>query len=94
MRAITNIIEVITHGGKKTSFTKRDIREMIDDIDTYMCADNLPGWIYRSGMYNAGRRRPIESYPKKKAAVLRLLEEMIRSVKQVRLNLDSNTIRY
>jgi len=41
-----NEITVITYGGKLLSYSKEDIKEIIDDFDTYIGADDLPKWLY------------------------------------------------
>ena len=38
-------ITAITHSGVH-KFTKEEIQEMLDDMDLYWSADNLPKWLF------------------------------------------------
>ena len=41
-------VTAIVFGGKKVTFTHKDIQEMIEDIDLYYYSDNLAKWLWAS----------------------------------------------
>lgn len=75
-------ITVKTAGGE-IEYTNQDIREMIDEIDMYIGADNLPKWIIQS------RKNGNINFPKDKKGVLELLKEIENSKNDVYINVDS-----
>lgn len=48
MRKVNKMITAIVYNGKKIKFGKKKIQHMVDNIDEYRCADNLPKWLYVS----------------------------------------------
>ena len=72
------VITVITWNNKNNTYTNKDIQEMIDDIDTYYDADNLPGWLLRQRMV------------KNKKQLLDLLHKILSSEKDVNINVQSD----
>lgn len=53
---MTNHITAIVYGNKKINYTKKEIQKMIDNIDVYQCADNLPKWLFASGQCKSSTR--------------------------------------
>jgi len=59
------VAKVIVFGGEVDDYTRSDIAKMLDNKRMYVNADNLPKWIYMTGM--------MDSYPE----VWRYLEKLV-----------------
>lgn len=75
-------IIVETYKGK-VKYTNQDIQEMIEQINMYMNADNLPRWIYETGLSG----HPY--FPKNKKQVLQELNKIKNSKNDVYINISS-----
>jgi hypothetical protein len=73
-------IKVITYGGKEIIFTQDEIQEMIDDIDTFWYADNLPKWLYSTGL------------AKDQKDVIEKLKKILHSANDVTIDVDSKKL--
>jgi hypothetical protein len=77
-------IKVTTYGNKQSIYTDEDIQEFLDDMDTYWNADNLPKWLYSAYLKTKNR-----NFPKNKKQTEELLRKILKSSKDVSINVDS-----
>jgi hypothetical protein len=79
---------IVNNYNGELEYTNQDIQEMIDEIDMYMSSDNLPAWLYKSGI--AGT----PGFPKNKKQVLSTLENIKNSKNDVYININSKEPYY
>jgi hypothetical protein len=72
----------------KAEYNNQDIQEMIDNIGTYMAADNLPKWLYVTGLNGT------PGFPKNKKKVIEVLEKIKNSNNDVYINVSSSEPYY
>jgi hypothetical protein len=80
-------IIVETYKGK-AEYNNQDIQEMIDDIGKYMGTDNLPKWLYVTGLNGT------PGFPKNKKKVIEVLEKIKNSKDDVYINVSSKEPYY
>jgi len=79
---------IVNNYNGELEYTNQDIQEMIDEIDMYISSDNLPAWLYKSGI--AGT----PGFPKNKKQVLSTLENIKNSKNDVYININSKEPYY
>jgi len=77
-------ITVIVRGGRKHSYSGKDIQKMLDNKSMYQDADNLPKWIWI-----AANMDKVRAFPKRWSQIWKLLETMLTS-KNVEINVQSD----
>jgi hypothetical protein len=89
--ARSGTIKVIAPSGNSFTYTRKEIKEMIDHYyDTYECADNLPKWIWVSAYYHNAEnvRNFLRKYKgNKNEKVIQFLNDLL-ICKRATINLD------
>jgi hypothetical protein len=80
-------IIVETYNGK-IEYNNKDIQEMLDDIDMYISADNLPSWLLKAGKYK------VPGFPKNKQEVIKVLNQIKNYKNDVYINVNSKEPLY
>lgn len=52
-------LTVVVFGGKTFEFSRKDVIEQLENLDMYIQADNLAGWIQKSMIQNGRAWRPL-----------------------------------
>ena len=81
-------ITVITYRGKFTTYKDKDIKKMIDHFSSAISSDDLPKWIYTTGMEGN------PDFPKKPEKVKDLLKKILDYDDDVVIDIDSSKPLY
>lgn len=91
-------ITVITYGGRKNKYTNDDIDEFLADIEMYLSADNLPGWLYRTAVefpaILGNEYAKLKSRGKLKQGIIELLKKIKAHPGKVTVDVDSKKMGY
>lgn len=78
-------VKVTVYGGKTHHYNKEKIKELIEDFDQSISSDDLPKWIYQSGLNGT-------SLPKTKPNVKAILTRILNHKGKVLINVQSDNL--
>ncbi len=78
-------VTVTIRDGRKSTYSAKDIQEMLDNKSMYTDADNLPKWLFVAGAVDR-----VPGFPKTFKKVWALLEEILASSGHVEINVASD----